>query len=280
MTRAGDRRRRRLARRFRLPHEQRTTLKEYFLHPFLATTYEQHSALDDVSFSVERGEFFGIIGPNGSGKSTLLKILAGIYRQDARRRSPRRAPLAVHRARSRLQPRAHGPRQHPHQRNAARPDSAPASRALRRHRRVRRARALRRPEAEELLVGDAGAARVLDRDPGRLRHPPARRGARGRRPEPSRRSASRRSSASARRERRSCSSPTTSARFSSMPTERCSCGTVGSYNSASLRMLSQPTATSPAQAQRLERGSRRGQSTAISRSTRSQHRAKPGRGPG
>ena len=67
---------------FRLPHEERTTLKEHFLHPFHRVTYETQRALDDVSFGVERGEFFGIIGPNGSGKSTLLKILAGIYRAD------------------------------------------------------------------------------------------------------------------------------------------------------------------------------------------------------
>ncbi len=67
---------------FRLPHQHRTTLKEYFLHPFQRTTYEHQAALADVSFAVEQGEFFGIIGPNGSGKSTLLKILAGIYRQD------------------------------------------------------------------------------------------------------------------------------------------------------------------------------------------------------
>ena len=68
---------------FRLPHERRTTLKEHLLHPFRRIEYENQVALDDVSFSVSRGEFFAIIGANGGGKSTLLKIVAGIYRQDA-----------------------------------------------------------------------------------------------------------------------------------------------------------------------------------------------------
>jgi ABC-type polysaccharide/polyol phosphate transport system ATPase subunit len=68
---------------FLIPHEARTYVKEYFLHPFRRTAYERNEALQDVTFGVESGEFFGIIGPNGSGKSTLLRILARIYVPDS-----------------------------------------------------------------------------------------------------------------------------------------------------------------------------------------------------
>ena len=38
------------------------------------------NALDDVSFDIEAGEFFGLLGPNGAGKTSLISILAGLSR--------------------------------------------------------------------------------------------------------------------------------------------------------------------------------------------------------
>jgi lipopolysaccharide transport system ATP-binding protein len=45
--------------------------------------HQEFCALDNVSFSIEKGETLGIVGNNGCGKSTLLKVLAGIYQPDS-----------------------------------------------------------------------------------------------------------------------------------------------------------------------------------------------------
>lgn len=54
-------------------------------HIYSAGTPFEHKALDNVSFSVERGEFLGVIGHTGSGKSTLIQHLNGLLKPDSGR---------------------------------------------------------------------------------------------------------------------------------------------------------------------------------------------------
>ena len=43
----------------------------------LTKRYGSVTAVEDVSFRVERGEIFGFLGPNGAGKTTTMRVLTG-----------------------------------------------------------------------------------------------------------------------------------------------------------------------------------------------------------
>ena len=53
-------------------------------------------ALDDVSFSVKKGEIHGLLGGNGAGKTTLMNILYGLYKSNAGKIFLEGAPLSIH----------------------------------------------------------------------------------------------------------------------------------------------------------------------------------------
>jgi ABC-2 type transport system ATP-binding protein len=49
----------------------------------LRKSFDGHVAVDDVSFTVDRGEVFGLLGPNGAGKSTTMSMVAGLIPPDS-----------------------------------------------------------------------------------------------------------------------------------------------------------------------------------------------------
>ena len=171
-----------LSKRFLLPHQHYSTLKERALHPFRARTYDELHAVDDVTLRGRRRRVLRDRRAQRLGQEHAAEVPGRDLRGRRRARS---------RSRGRLSPFIElGVGFNP---DLTARDNViinaimlgltrkRGARALRRDHRLRRARGVPRPQAQELLVGHERAARVLGRDPGRRRRPAGRRGARRRR---------------------------------------------------------------------------------------------------
>ena len=67
--------------RFHMNLDKILSLKEFVTRKLSGKlSYQDFTALEHVSFSVRRGETFGLIGHNGAGKSTMLKVISGILK--------------------------------------------------------------------------------------------------------------------------------------------------------------------------------------------------------
>ena len=168
-----------VSKRFRLNQDRQSSLKERVVH--LGRKKRGHKdfwALRDIDLEIEEGETVGLLGHNGSGKSTLLKCVGGIL-------SPTEGEIRVRGRMASLLELGAG--FHPDLTgrenvflNASILGHGQARHraALRRHRRLRRARAVHRRAGEALLVGHVRAPRLRRRHQRRARRAPRRRGAR------------------------------------------------------------------------------------------------------
>jgi ABC-2 type transport system ATP-binding protein len=56
--------------------------EEFLVVKDLHKSFNEHTAVDGVSFSIEKGEIFGLLGPNGAGKTTTIRMLATVLEAD------------------------------------------------------------------------------------------------------------------------------------------------------------------------------------------------------
>jgi lipopolysaccharide transport system ATP-binding protein len=72
-----------ISKKFRIYHEKRSSVFELVTSFMNRRPYfEIVPVLEDITFSIKKGETFGIMGNNGSGKTTLLRLISKIYKPD------------------------------------------------------------------------------------------------------------------------------------------------------------------------------------------------------
>ena len=75
---------------YRMPAERVSGMKEFLVRALQGKLqYKEFWALQDVNFSIEKGEVLGLVGANGAGKSTMLKVISGILK-------PTKGTVTVH----------------------------------------------------------------------------------------------------------------------------------------------------------------------------------------
>ena len=75
---------------YRMSAERVSGMKEFLVQALQGKLqYKEFWALEDVDFSIEKGEVLGLVGANGAGKSTMLKVISGILK-------PTKGTVTVH----------------------------------------------------------------------------------------------------------------------------------------------------------------------------------------
>ena len=149
---------------FRIDQNRTTNLKEFVVDALHRQTHTTtFRALDDVSFTAEKGSVTGLIGHNGAGKSTLLKIISGIYPPTSGSVTLQGTLVPMLELGSGFDAELTGRENiSPQRRNSWLPEGFSARQSAGNHC-VQRTRSFHRPPAENVLVRNARASGVLHR---------------------------------------------------------------------------------------------------------------------